>query len=130
MSNGDNVVEVGGGNDGAGSINAINSATAPYTISLNPLTVTGTWSVGSTVKDTTASIVVPLAPTTSPPDPTRYAAVTGSPFTVSAAPFTTVNIPQAALTATSTYYARVKYATTNTTATTSSFSAWSGFAIV
>jgi len=38
-----------------------------------------------------------------------------------------VNVPQAALATSSTYYGRVKYATTNTTATTSSFSAWSKF---
>ena len=55
-------------------------------------------------------------------------AITGSPFTVSSAPFTTVSVPQAALATSSTYYARVKYATTNPTATTSSFSAWSSFA--
>jgi hypothetical protein len=54
-------------------------------------------------------------------------AVTGSPFSVTSAPFTTVNIPQANLAVSSTYYARVKYATTNVTAATSSFSAWSSF---
>ena len=54
-------------------------------------------------------------------------AVTGSPFTVSSAPFTTVNVLQSALTTSSTYYARVQYATTNVTAATSSFSGWSSF---
>jgi hypothetical protein len=60
-------------------------------------------------------------------NPASYVAVTGSPITVSVAPFTTVNIPQANLAVSSTYYARVKYATTNVTAATSSFSAWSSF---
>lgn len=55
-------------------------------------------------------------------------AITGSPFTVSASPFTSLFIPRAKLSVSTTYYARVKYATTNTTATTSSFSAWSSFA--
>jgi hypothetical protein len=60
-------------------------------------------------------------------DPASYVAVTGSPITVSVAPFTTVNIPQANLAVSSTYYARVQYATTNVTAATSSFSGWSSF---
>ena len=69
----------------------------------------------------------PVAPTLEPPG-ANYTAVTGSPFTVSSAPFTTYNIAQSALTTSSTYYARVKYATTNATAATSSFSSWSSFA--
>jgi hypothetical protein len=66
------------------------------------------------------------APTLEPPG-ANYSAVTGSPFTVSASPFNTLSIPQASFTVSSTYYARVKYATTNATAATSSFSAWSSF---
>jgi hypothetical protein len=66
------------------------------------------------------------APTLEPPG-ANYSAVTGSPFTVSASPFNTLSIPQASFTVSSTYYARVKYATTNPTAATSSFSTWSGF---
>jgi hypothetical protein len=55
-------------------------------------------------------------------------AVTGSPFTVSASPFTSLTVPSSAgITPSTTYYARVKYATTNTTAATSAFSAWSSF---
>jgi hypothetical protein len=61
-------------------------------------------------------------------NPASYVAVTGSPITVSSAPFTTVTVPQANLAVSSTYYARVKYATTNPTAATSSFSGWSSFA--
>jgi hypothetical protein len=68
----------------------------------------------------------PVAPTLDPPG-ANYAAVAGSPFTVSSAPFTTVNVPQASLTVSSTYYARVQYATTNTDAATSLFSGWSSF---
>jgi hypothetical protein len=68
-----------------------------------------------------------VPPTLNPPG-ANYTAVTGSPFTVSASPFTTVSIPEADLTISSTYYARVKYATTNATAVTSNFSAWSSFA--
>jgi hypothetical protein len=40
---------------------------------------------------------------------------------------TTFTVPQASLTPSTTYYARVRYATTNTTATTSDFSGWSSF---
>jgi hypothetical protein len=40
---------------------------------------------------------------------------------------TTATVPQTSLAVSSTYYARVKYATTNVTAATSSFSAWSSF---
>ena len=69
----------------------------------------------------------PTAPTTEPPAPASYTAITGSPFTVSSAPFTSKALPSASLTTSSTYYGRVKYATTNTTAATSSFSGWSSF---
>jgi hypothetical protein len=69
----------------------------------------------------------PVAPTLDPPG-ANYTAITGSPITVSAAPFTTANIPQANLAVSSTYYARVQYATTNASAATSDFSGWSGFA--
>lgn len=61
-------------------------------------------------------------------DPSSYTAITGSPFSVTSAPFTTVNVPQASLTTSSTYYARVQYATTNASAATSSYSGWSSFA--
>jgi hypothetical protein len=55
-------------------------------------------------------------------------AITGNPLSVTAAPFTTANVPQSSLAVNSTYYARVQYATTNASAATSSFSAWSSFA--
>ena len=67
-----------------------------------------------------------VPPTLEPPG-ANYTAVTGSPFTVSSAPFTTVSVPRASLAVSSTYYARTKYATTNVTAATSSFSGWSSF---
>jgi hypothetical protein len=123
MQVGDSVVEVGGGADGTGTITAIDPA-GP-TLSLNP--VTGTWTVGATAKDTSRT-TVPPAPTTLPPDPLKYTAITGSPLSVTAAPFTTVTLPQANLATGRTYYARVQYATTNAAAATSSFSGWSSFA--
>jgi hypothetical protein len=55
-------------------------------------------------------------------------AITGSPFSVTAAPFTTLTVPQASLSTSSTYYARVRYATTLTAPATSDYSAWSSFA--
>lgn len=67
------------------------------------------------------------APTTEPPDAASYTAVTGSPFTVSVAPFTSLSIAKPPLEANTTYYVRVKYDTTNATAATSSYSAWSEF---
>ena len=82
------------------------SAVSGTSISVTP--TTGTFVVGETVSTVATQI-------------------TGSPFTVSASPFTTVSIPQAALAVSSTYYARVKYATTNPTAATSSYSVWSSF---
>jgi hypothetical protein len=58
-------------------------------------------------------------------------AITGSPLSgtvqVGATP-PSVFIPQASLAVSSTYYARTQYATTNTGAATSDFSAWSSFA--
>ena len=116
---GDSVIEVGGGADASGAIVSIGATS---------LTVSSStaWTNGATVKDTTRTITAP-APTTEPPNATNYTAITGSPFTVSAAPFTTVNVLQTALAISSTYYARVKYATTNATAATSSFSGWSSF---
>lgn len=56
-----------------------------------------------------------------------YTAVTGSPFTVSASPFTSLSIAKPPLEANTKYWARVQYATTNASAATSSFSAWSSF---
>lgn len=55
-------------------------------------------------------------------------AITGSPFTVSAAPFLSVVVLQSALAVSSTYYTRTRYVTTNVTAATSSYSGWSSFA--
>jgi hypothetical protein len=64
-------------------------------------------------------------------NPASYTALTGSPYSGTvqvglADP--EVLVPQADLTVSSTYYARVQYATTNTGAATSDFSAWSSFA--
>ena len=70
---------------------------------------------------------VATAPTTEPPAAGNYTAITGSPISVTSSPFTKVSIPKSSLTTYSTYYARVKYATSNATATTSSYSGWSGF---
>ena len=153
---GDAVTEVGGGADASGVIGSIgatsltlssstggwsagstvqgpalqgqgtitNITPAGPTITLSGVTSRFVPNKGQYGIDTT---VTPFAPTTSPPNSTIYTAITGSPFTVSASPFTTVDVLQSALTVSSTYYARVKYATTNTAATTSSFSAWSSF---
>ena len=54
MQVGDSVVEVGGGADATGTITAINSATAPYTLTLYP--TTGTWNTTATAKDTSRTI--------------------------------------------------------------------------
>jgi hypothetical protein len=124
MTAGDSVIEVGGGADASGTIGSINVAGPTITLSAS----TGTWTVGATLRDTTAAPVIPPAPPTLPPDPLKYTAVTGSPITVSAAPFTTVTLPQANLATGNTYYSRVQYATTNAAAATSSFSGWSSFA--
>jgi hypothetical protein len=121
---GDTVVEVGGGADATGTITAISTGTPSITVA-PPST---NWTGGSvaTAKDTSRTITPP-APTGAATGP-NYTAVTGSPFTVSSAPFTTKTVPQSALAVSSTYYARVQYATTNTTAATSAFSGWSSFA--
>jgi len=60
-------------------------------------------------------------------DSSTYTAVAGSPFTVSSAPYTSLDIAQSAFDVSSTYYARVQYATTNASAATSEWSAWSEF---
>ena len=122
MQVGDTVTQVGGG--ATGTIAAINSSTAPYTLTISG--GSGTWNNGATVKDTSRT-TTPGAPTTEPPNATNYTAITGSPFTVSTSPFTSKALPSTSLTTSSTYYGRVQYATTNTTATTSSFSGWSSF---
>jgi hypothetical protein len=67
-----------------------------------------------------------VPPTLDPPG-ANYAAVTGSPFIDTTSPFTSQLVPQSALTVSSTYYARLRYRTTNTTATDSAWSAWSSF---
>lgn len=69
----------------------------------------------------------PVAPTTDPPAPAQYTAVTGSPFTKTTAPLTSLTIAKPPLEANTTYYVRAQYATTNATATTSAWGAWSGF---
>jgi hypothetical protein len=58
-------------------------------------------------------------------DPASYSAITGSPFTVSAAPLTSLDIPKPPLAGNTTYYARVRY--TSTDPVTSDWSPWSGF---
>jgi hypothetical protein len=68
-----------------------------------------------------------VPPTLDPPG-ANYAAVTGSPFIDTTSPFTSQLVPQSALAVSSTYYARLRYRTTNTTATDSAWSAWSSFA--
>jgi hypothetical protein len=60
-------------------------------------------------------------------DPASYNALPGSPFTVNAAPFTQVFVPGSSFNIGEKYYTRVQYATTNPTAATSQFSAWSKF---
>ena len=157
---GDTVTEVGGSGDATGVISAINSTTAPYTITLGssagtwnvasqvqgpatagqgtifainsgsaPFTITlsnstGAWGVGKIAIDAKST---PVAPATTPPNSTEYTAFPGSPIIDSVSPFVTVDLLQANLVPSSTYYGRVRYATTNPTATTSSFSAWSSF---
>ena len=66
-------------------------------------------------------------PPTSDPPGANYAAVTGSPFVDTTSPFTSQLVPQSALAVSSTYYARLRYRTTNATATDSAWSAWSSF---
>jgi hypothetical protein len=56
-----------------------------------------------------------------------YAQISGSPFSLSSAPFNSLPIAAPPLTANTTYYARVQYATTNTQTATSDFSSWSSF---
>jgi hypothetical protein len=90
-----------------------------------PATITAVDNTAVTVVPTSASWVVGQKLKR---DPASYLQITGSPITVSAAPFTTANIPQANLAVSSKYYARVQYATTNASAATSLFSGWSGFA--
>jgi hypothetical protein len=121
---GDTLVEVGGGADATGTITAISTGTPSITVA--PSSTNWTGGSVATAKDTSRTITPP-APTGAATGP-NYTAVTGSPFTVSSAPFTTRTVPQSALAVSSTYYARVQYATTNTTAATSAFSGWSSFA--
>jgi len=108
---------------GQGTIQAINSSSAPYTITL--ISSTGAWAAGKIAIDTATPAV---APSTTPPNSTEYTAFPGSPIIDSVSPFVTVDLLQANLLTSSTYFGRVRYATTNPTATTSSFSAWSSFA--
>jgi hypothetical protein len=86
------------------------------------------------VSDTSVSIAygssgswTPLSTKKIKRDPASYGAVSGSPFTVSTSPFVSLFVPQASLSVFSNYYARTQYATTNTVATTSSYSPWSKF---
>ena len=112
----------------AGTIIATDSVTVPPTLTLSPSL--GTWTTTNTAVDI-SRVVTPPAPPSLPPDPTKYTAVTGSPYTGTnqaglADP--EVLVPQADLSVSSTYYARVQYATTNASAATSNFSNWSSFA--
>jgi hypothetical protein len=122
MSVGDSCVSVGGTANGI-----IDSIDIPNKKIRVGYPGAATWAVGEKLKDTSVTSIPP-APTTTPPDALKYAAITGSPITVSSAPFTTVNLPQANLATGQTYYARVQYDTTNAAAATSSFSGWSSFA--
>ena len=88
-----------------GVILSVNATTIQY------LPTSGTFVTGETIST----------------DPASYAQITGSPFTVSSSPFTTLSIPKSALLVSTIYFARVKYATTNSLAATSSFSPWSSF---
>jgi hypothetical protein len=84
----------------------------------------GTWTNGTVISVNAPAPTTP--PTTNPPGP-GYTAITGSPFSVTSAPFTTQLVPQSSLATSSTYFSRVQYATTNSQPATSNFSAWSSF---
>jgi hypothetical protein len=87
--------------------------------------VTGTWTSGQTAINLDVNEAI-VAPTADPPG-ANYVAIPGSPYTVSSAPYTALNVASSAFLESSTYFARVQYATTNTSVATSCFSNWSGF---
>lgn len=120
---GDYVEEVTG--DAYGTVLSKDSATVPPSLVISPSF--GTWSVGLTVRNLSASPVPPGLPTSDPPNPSRYAAVSGSPFAVATAPFTTKNLPLSSLATDTTYFARVLYQTTNSAVATSDYSDWVSF---
>lgn len=129
MQIGDSVVEVGGGADATGTITAITPGTPSITVA--PQSANWSAGVGATAKDTSRTVIPPAPPNTGTPDPTKYTAITGSPLSGTVQAGLTdpsVLVPQSALTTSSTYYARVQYATTNASPATSSFSNWSSFA--
>ena len=57
-------------------------------------------------------------------DPVSYGPITGSPFTVSAAPYTSINLAGSRFETSTKYFARVRYASASAI---SNFSAWSSF---
>jgi len=121
---GDALIESGTSTDASGFVSYVTLGT--NSIAVNPSS--GTWTVGANVQDTTFVIPTPPAPITEPPDPLLYTEISGSPYAVFSAPFTTVLIPKADLTPSRTFYGRVQYGTSNATATLSNLSAWSSFA--
>ena len=106
--------------DASGTIGSIDTVNNKITLSAS----SGTWNTSNFVLDTT----VPFSAPTGTPTAPAYTAISGSPFSDITSPLTAFTVPQAALATGKTYYARVQYATTNTVATTSSFSPWSSFA--
>jgi hypothetical protein len=99
----------GAPSNATGIILSINATTIQY------LPTSGTFAFGDTIST----------------DPASYTALTGSPYTgtvQAGAADPEVLVPQADLAVSSTYYARVQYATTNASVATSAFSNWSSFA--
>jgi hypothetical protein len=120
FSVGDYVKEVGGGADGLGVISAIRSGSNEIDLK----TYSGTWDNGSTLKgNSSRSLLMPTAPTTTPPDVTKYTQIVN--VTGDTSNLTSYFVSIANLALGTTYYARVAY--TSSDPITSSFSAWSKF---
>ena len=98
---GDQVIE-GGSGDAAGVVTSVNSASNQLTVG----STTGTWTVGSTVIDTSRQLPLP-APTTEPPNPLDYTLIASS--INSTVNLTSYPVGKPPLDPLTSYYARVRY---------------------